>query len=157
MPIHGVLRQTDVVPFHEALQALYAERAAEMSRLGIWTGTMFSPAGPSGFLYEVALYWPDDRTAYHLHTLDPAHVAGLKPYAVNADARAYADRLKRDIIALYQQFGAAHFQIGRAYPYRARLAPQAATLLGGIKAMLDPQGLMNPGALGLDGPPARSA
>lgn len=149
VPIHGVLRQTDVVPFHDALKALYAERKVEMTRLGVWAGTMFSPAGPSGFLYEVALYWPDDRTAYHLHTLDEDHVATLPTYPENAEARAFTDTLKRDIIALYQAHGAAHFQIGRAYPYQDRLDPQAAALLSGIKAMLDPQGLMNPGVLGL--------
>lgn len=149
VPIHGVLQQDAVVPFHDALKALYETRKAEMERLGIWSGTMFSPAGSSGFLYEVALYWPDDRTAYHRHTLTPDHVAGLKSYPENAEARAYTHQLKAEIIALYQQFGAAHFQIGRAYPYRDRLDPQARALLLGIKATLDPKGLMNPGALGL--------
>lgn len=148
VPIHGVLRQTDVIAFHDALQALYAARAAEMKRLGIWSGTMFSPAGSAGFLYEVALYWPDDRTAYHVDTLDADHLAGLKAYAPNAETRAYVDQLKRDIIALYQEYGAAHFQLGRAYPYQPRLSAQASALIGGIKAMLDPQGIMNPGALG---------
>ncbi|SFN84324.1 FAD/FMN-containing dehydrogenase [Sphingomonas sp. OK281] len=149
VPIHGVLQQDAVVPFHDALKAFYETRKAEMERLGIWSGTMFSPAGSSGFLYEVALYWPDDRTDYHRHTLTPDHVAGLKPYPENAEARAYTHQLKAEIIALYQQFGAAHFQIGRAYPYRDRLDPQARALLLGIKAALDPKGLMNPGALGL--------
>ena len=149
VPIHGVLPHDQVVPFHDALMALYAARKAEMERLGIWSGTMFSPAGSSGFLYEIALYWPDDRTDYHRHTLTPEHVAGLEAYAENEEARAYTHQLKADIIALYQQFGAAHFQIGRAYPYRERLDPQALTLLLGIKAALDPNGLMNPGALGL--------
>jgi glycolate oxidase len=149
VPIHGVLPHDQVVPFHDALKALYATRKDEMERLGVWSGTMFSPASSSGFLYEVALYWPDDRTDYHRHTLDPAHVASLKPYAADADAKAYTHQLKADIIALYQQYGAAHFQIGRAYPYRARLDPHASALLDTIKAALDPKGLMNPGALGL--------
>jgi D-lactate dehydrogenase (cytochrome) len=47
-----------------------------------------------------------------------------------------------------QEHGAGHFQLGRAYPYRQRLSPQAISLLGAVKAELDPQGLMNPGALG---------
>ncbi|WP_235532408.1 FAD-binding oxidoreductase [Sphingomonas sp. Leaf20] len=149
VPIHGVLQQDKVVPFHDALRTLYETRKTEMDRLGIWSGTMFSPAGSSGFLYEVALYWPDDRTDYHRHTLTSDHVASLKPYAENAEARAYTHELKAAVIALYQQFGAAHFQIGRAYPYRDRLDPQALALLLGIKAALDPKGLMNPGALGL--------
>jgi D-lactate dehydrogenase (cytochrome) len=149
VPLHGVLKQDQVVAFHDALMALYARSKAEMDRLGVWSGTMFSPAGPAGFLYEVALYWPDDRTAYHLHTLDADHVASLKSYAPDAEARAYTEMLKSQIIALYQQFGAGHFQIGRAYPYRQRLGAPADALLVAIKGALDPRGLMNPGALGL--------
>jgi glycolate oxidase len=151
VPIHGVLRQDKVVAFHAALKLLYAKHKAEMQQFGVWAGTMFSPAGSSAFLYEVALYWPDDRTAYHLHTLDADHVANLPAYPANSESRAYADRLKGEIIDLYQQFRAAHFQIGRAYPYRKRLDPQADALLGLIKSALDPKGLMNPGALGLAG------
>lgn len=149
VPLHGVLRHADVVPFHDALKALYVTQKAEMDRLGVWAGTMFSPVGSSGFLYEVALYWPDDRTAYHLHTLEADHVASLPVYAANAEAREYTHHLKQQIIDLYQEFGAAHFQIGRAYPYHDRLDRQASALLGAIKSTLDPQGLMNPGALGL--------
>ena len=59
------------------------------------------------------------------------------------------DQLKREMIALYAVHEAAHFQIGRAYPYLDRLGPAAAALLRTVKAQLDPQGLMNPGVLGL--------
>lgn len=149
VPIHGVLRQSDVVAFHTAFQALLAERKTALDGLGIWTGTMFSPSGPSGFLYEVAIYWPDARSEYHRRTLGEEHLATLPSFPANAAARDAADQLKRDIVALMQDHGAAHYQLGRAYPYQPRLDPQAAILLKGLKAQLDPQGLMNPGVLGL--------
>ena len=120
-----------------------------MEEMGIWAGSMFSPVGSAGFLYEVALYWPDARTAFHNTVLNPDQLAALPEHAANARSRAFVERLKGEIIALYQQFGAAHFQIGRAYPYRQRLDPQASALLAAIKAQLDPHNLMNPGALGL--------
>lgn len=149
VPLHGVLTHDSAVAFDMAFQNLLKERAAEMDRLGVWTGTMFSPAGPSGILHEVALYWPDDRSAYHRMMLGDDYLAQQPQFADNATAREYADELKQAIIALYQEHGAAHFQIGRAYPYQNRLDPRAKRLLQAIKRELDPAGLMNPGALGL--------
>lgn len=149
VPLHGVLAHDQAVPFDTAFKALVASRQTEMNRLGVWLGTMFSPAAQVGFLYEIALYWPDDRNAYHHETLGAEHLASLPAFAANSEARDYVDRLKNDIIALMQAHGAGHFQIGRAYPYQQRLSPPASGLLRAIKAELDPKGLMNPGALGL--------
>lgn len=148
VPVHGVLTHDRAVAFNDAFHALLAARKAEMDRLGVWTGTMFSPVGPSGFLYEIALYWPDARTDYHLTTLGAEYIAGLKDFPANPEAKAYADEVKEAIVALMQQFGAGHFQIGRAYPYQSRLSDRAKSLLGAVKRELDPKGLMNPGALG---------
>ena len=148
VPVHGVLAHDQAVPFDHAFKALLAEWQGRMVENGVWIGTMFSPVGSSGFLYEIALYWPDDRTAYHRDVLGEAYLGGLPHFPANAASRACAGELKEAIIALYQQFGAAHFQIGRAYPYQQRLDPRAAALLRVIKQELDPAGLMNPGALG---------
>ncbi len=149
VPIHGVFAHDQVVPFDTAFKALIASRKAELDRLGIWTGTMFSPVGSTGFLYEIALYWPDARTAYHLQTLDGEHMQSLPDFPANPEARAAANDLKEAIVALMQDYGAGHFQLGRAYPYQPRLSAPAKALLGAIKRELDPKGLMNPGALGL--------
>lgn len=149
VPIHGVLTHDRAVAFDTAFKALLAERAERMAELGVWTGTMFSPAGPAGFLYEIALYWPDDRSDYHRMMLGDDYLAALPQFADNPAARDYAEELKVAIIDLYQQFGAAHFQIGRAYPYAARLDPEALALLQAIKRQLDPANLMNPGVLGI--------
>lgn len=149
VPVHGVLRQRDVAPFHAELTALLARHQAAMDRLGVWIGTMFSPVGSTGFLYEIAIYWPDARTAYHDTVLDRAHLDAIPAYPAAPEAAALADLLKRDMIALYAAHDAAHFQIGRAYPYRDRLDPAALALLRAVKATLDPKGLMNPGVLGL--------
>ena len=149
VPLHGILSHTDVLPFHDALLALYGSRAADMQRLGIWYGGMFSPVGSSGFLYEIALYWPDVLTSYHERMLDESFRSALPRYAENPAARDFIDQLKHDLIELYAEHGAAHFQIGRAYSYRKRLDPQADALLQAIKKQLDPRDLMNPGVLGL--------
>ena len=149
VPIHGVLAHDCVVEFDAAFRALLDERASRMAELGVWTGTMFSPVPTAGFLYEIALYWPDDRTEYHRMTLGDDYLAQLPQFSDNPAARDYAEGLKLAIIDLYQQFDAAHFQLGRTYPYQSRLDPAALRLLKAIKRELDPDGLMNPGVLGL--------
>lgn len=148
VPMHGVFAHHEVLPFNTAFHQLIADWQARMDQHGVWIGTMFSPVGSSGFLYEVALYWPDARTPYHLTVLDKGHIASLPDYPANPAARELTDQLKEAIVALMQEYGAGHFQIGRAYPYQNRLLPSARALLGAIKQQLDPQGLMNPGALG---------
>jgi D-lactate dehydrogenase (cytochrome) len=148
VPIHALLAHDQAVAFDAAFKALIASRKAEMDKLGVWVGTMFSPVGSTGFLYEVALYWPDTRTAYHKATLGEEYLASQPHFDANEASRAYADDLKNAIIKVMQDHGAAHFQIGRAYPYQTRLAPQMQSLLGAIKRELDPKGLMNPGVLG---------
>lgn len=149
VPVHGILPQVQAEPFHDALASMFARHKAEMERLGVWCGTMFSPVGSTGFLYEIAIYWPDARTAFHDTILDPDHLNTIPAYPASAEAAALADQLKREMVALYASHDAAHFQIGRAYPYQQRLDPAMQALLRAIKNQLDPHGLMNPGVLGL--------
>jgi len=48
------------------------------------------------------------------------------------------------------QNGACHMQIGKDYPYLETRKPEMAGMIRKLKGLLDPSGLMNPGALGLD-------
>jgi glycolate oxidase len=149
VPLHGVLPHSQVAPFHDALEALYAVRADEMKRLGVWRGAMFETVGSTGLLYEVALYWPGPPTAYHQAVLPADYLSGLPSYADDAEVNAFVHQLKADITALYAQYDAVHFQLGKTYPYAGVLQPEPLALLRAVKAAVDPEGLMNPGALGL--------
>jgi FAD/FMN-containing dehydrogenase len=149
VPLHGVIPHSKVIVFHEALNALYADRAADMKRLGIWTGGMFATVNTSGFLYEIALYWPGPQTDYHRAAVPADYLATLPTYADDPEVGVFVGALKQDITALFGQFGAVHFQLGKTYPYAAGLAPETLAVLKAIKTAVDPDGLMNPGALGL--------
>jgi FAD/FMN-containing dehydrogenase len=51
---------------------------------------------------------------------------------------------------MFMRMGAAHFQIGRFYPYRDSRHGDTFALLRAVKQHVDPDGLINPGVLGLD-------
>ena len=149
VPLHGILPHSKIQPFHDALSRLYAERAEEMARRGVWAGGMFEYVGSSALLYEVALYWPGAITEYHRAALPADHLATLPVYPHDPETEAFVERLKGDITALFSSFQATHFQLGKTYPYAEVLAPQTLALVRAVKAAVDPEGLMNPGALGL--------
>lgn len=149
VPLHGIIAHSAVPAFQAALVHFYAEREETMRALGVWTGGMFATVGSGGFLYEIAIYWPDAISAYHRNTLPADHLAQIPHYPENLEARAYVHRLKDDLIALYAEHDAVHFQIGKAYPYIDRLKAPAQALACAIKRELDPAGLISQRSLGL--------
>lgn len=149
VPLHGILPHANVTAFHAALKTFYAERADTMKTHGVWTGGMFATIGSSGFLYEIAIYWPDVQQAYHKAVVPADYLAGLPSYPDNPAARAYVQQFKTDMIALFVAHGATNFQLGKAYPYASRLNDAPLALVKAIKAQVDPAGRLSPGGLGL--------
>ncbi|MGF7150423.1 D-lactate dehydrogenase (cytochrome) [Sphingomonas zeicaulis] len=149
VPLHGILPHSRVAGFERDYRALLGTREAEMKRLGVWLGGMFATVGSGGFLYEIAMYWPDEITDYHRAAVPADYLASLPTYPANPEARAYIHQLKSDIIALFEAHGATNFQLGKAYPYAERLKADALALVKSIKAALDPEARLSPGNLGL--------
>jgi D-lactate dehydrogenase (cytochrome) len=149
VPIHGILAPSRVLGLDEAIRAVFAREAERMRALGVWVGFMFENVGSSGFLYEIAFYWPGQPNAFHRAKLTGEFLAGLPAYEHSQAALDLVHALKTEIIELYRAHGATHFQLGKVYPYTQSLMPQTLSLIRAIKAELDPRGLMNPGALGL--------
>lgn len=149
VPVHGIIPHSSVQTFHRDLEALYSQRNDDMKQLGIWYGGMFATAGSSGFLYEIALYWPDEISAYHQEVIPQDYLSSLPVYPENLDARTYIHELKEAIIELFIKHNAVNFQLGKAYPYASRVSAEALHLVKSIKQATDPQGKMSPGSLGL--------
>ncbi len=149
VPLHGVLAPSCVGIFHKELEAIFERHAAEMQRLGVWVGRMFESVGVSGFLYEIAYYWPGPPTPYHQGVLPADYLATLPAYPTSSEAEKLVELLRAEAIDLYQKFHATHFQLGRVYPYLDVLSAPARAAVKAIKAHLDPTGIMNPGVLGL--------
>lgn len=149
VPVHGVVRHSQALPVIEAIGALYGENADDMERLGVGAGYMFLTVAQTGFLIEPVFYWPDALGEIHRRSVEPGHWAKLKRFPVDTEARALVEKLRAAVIDIFGRVGGMHFQIGRTYPLKAGTDPRGWTILEALKAEVDPDGRMNPGALGL--------
>ena len=149
VPVHGVLANSRVAAFHQALQDLYAHQRLAMARHGVWTGAMYESVGAGCLMYEVGIYWPDELSDYHQATLTDKQKLRAGAPQGNPAARAWVEGFKAELVALFDAHGATHYQIGTVYPYLERMGATAVELVQGVKDLLDPQGRMSPGVLGL--------
>lgn len=146
LPIHGLFAWSALSAFHTdylSLKANYAERMAEH---GVSVAEFFAAVAGIGLLYEPVIYWGDEYTLYHHAFRMPQDERGSASPTGNPAGRALVEEMVEAIIALMRGHGATHFQIGRLYPY-AKLREDG--LLQRLKAQLDPDNIINPGALGL--------
>ncbi|KAB2838088.1 MAG: FAD-binding oxidoreductase, partial [Burkholderiales bacterium] len=148
VPVHGILSLADAPAAITAIEAHIRSRQEALLAAGIEYSPLLVNVS-NGILFEPCFYWFDALTPLHLE----AYGEGLDPsWRQRPDApetRRVVAKLWEEVAALFTRFGATHFQLGRRYACRERLTPAAAALLAAVKRELDPQGLLNPGALGL--------
>jgi FAD/FMN-containing dehydrogenase len=149
VPIHTVLPFSKVLPFRRDLEKLYGEHAERMRAARVDYGAMFMTVSTNAFLYEPVFYWEDARNACHERLVPADYLATLPEYPANPAGAALVAEMKRAIIDLMHRHGGAHLQIGKVYPYLADREAEAEKLLRDLKRSVDPQGRLNPGALGL--------
>jgi hypothetical protein len=149
VPMHGILPFSKSQAFHQRISQLHAEYAERMEQHKVEKAAMFSTISTNGFLYEPVFYWEDDRTPYHKRYLPQEYLDTLPEYAANPEGRALVAELRKKIQDIFSEFGAVHLQVGKSYPYMRGRQPQSVHILKDLKQSLDPDGLMNPGALGL--------
>jgi hypothetical protein len=102
------------------------------------------------FGIEPVLYWKDSPSALRREVASAARAMALAAIRPNQEATSAALDLRRRMVRLFRELRAAHHQIGKYYPFREALdGTPTWELLCELKALLDPQGRMNPGALGL--------
>ncbi|MFN7053959.1 FAD-binding oxidoreductase [Hyphomonas sp.] len=149
VPVHGIVAMEDGPKMWAALDAYFASITDEMARHRIEHGYLVTTLSTTGYLIEPVFLWPEELLEIHEEFVEPAHLKKLKRHASNPEATEAVKRARRGVIDLFDSFGAAHFQIGRSYPYADILDTASLDLLKSIKALLDPNATINPGALGL--------
>lgn len=152
LPPSTILPFSKVAAFHADLERRIAARKEQMEALGVEVVPVFATIGTSGFLYEIVMMWDDDVDEFHRRHTNPDLVAKVEHRDAAPAARQLAADLRGDLIEAGFQHGGAHVQIGKVYPFTRERDGGAMSLLEALKRELDPQGLCNPGALGLAAP-----
>jgi glycolate oxidase len=149
VPVHGMVPHSKAVETMRAIEAVFAAHQTQIDAYDIGCGYLCLTVGHGTFLIEPVFFWPDAMTEIHRTYVEADHLANLKGFAENLAARALVESMREAIIAAFQTHGAAHLQIGKAYPYRSGLTPATDALLQAVKRQIDPQARINPGSLGL--------
>lgn len=149
-PTHGVLPFSKVHQHHADFEALLVEYRERMDRHRVQLTRMLMSFSTQCFIYEPTFLWEDERSVYHRRVYPPALLAAKPEFPANPEGRALVKELKGRIGELCIKNGASHMQVGKDYPYLRTRTPEVRALVQSLKAVLDPEGLMNPGALGLD-------
>lgn len=150
LPIHGMFPHSKVQEAYAAVEALFDRHREHSEKLGIGTGYLFATVATNGFIVEPVFFWPDEIDKIHKATVEANHLAKLKGFPANLEAREMVAKLRSELIELLSDLGAVHTQIGKSYRYRKGLKPGAWGLVKSLKNVLDPTGRINPGSLGLD-------
>jgi FAD/FMN-containing dehydrogenase len=148
-PSHGIVPHSRAVALVDALKLFFAARTESFERHGIEWGFVPFAISTNAILIEPMLYWPDAREAYHERMIAPAHLGKLPVLPANPEAAEAMRMLRLDLTRFWMEQGCVHLQIGKTYRYLESRQPAVRTLLEQIKSSVDPNGLMNPGSLGL--------
>ena len=152
VPIHGVARNSDAPKVFAAIAKFYDDNKALMDEHGIFHGTLIATIGPSSVVVEPCLYWPDTRNPLIEDAMPSEHLAKLPTHEHDEETWQVVCDIKQRMIDLLFDLGTVHMQIARTYRYLDSLDEASLALLKAVKAQVDPQGLMNPGSLGLAKP-----
>lgn len=153
VPVHGHVSLSNAPLFFAEVRALFDSMADEFAGHGVHTGFLFSSLSTNAITIEPVFYWPKPYRPIHQTMVEPSHLARLPQLGANAQANAdkataVVTRAREGVKDIARKFGAAHFQIGRSYDYRASRDEASKALLDRIKQFADPDGKLNTGSLG---------
>ena len=149
VPVHGIVAMSDGPACWAEIEALFETYAERFKVHDVTTGTLVTTLGTTGYLIEPVFLWPDDLFALHEESVETGYLKGLKPKPADPAATELVAEARGAVVDVFKRHGAAHFQVGRTYPLAETRSAPTLALLRSVKQALDPDNLINPGALGL--------
>lgn len=150
VPVHGIVPMSEGPATWAEIDDVFASMRAELDACEILTGYLVTSLSTTGYLVEPVFIWPEALFALHEASVEKSWLDRLPRHAPNPEATALVAEARAKVVDVFKRRGGAHFQIGRTYPYLATRAPETRALVETLKAALDPHGVVNPGALGLN-------
>ncbi|MCC5869177.1 MAG: FAD-binding oxidoreductase [Gammaproteobacteria bacterium] len=149
--LNAKVAHSDALAMIDAVEQVIAPYRARMETHGVTTTQLLIAISNHAFSVEPVLHWRDEWLPIHRSSPDDDHLATLEEPAADPATRALVADIRAALVAMFAEHGAASNQLGKTYPHLEMLRPETAALLRGIKRQLDPDGLVNPGVLGLPG------
>jgi FAD/FMN-containing dehydrogenase len=149
LPTHGLFSHSNVGKALAEMDAYLDANKAELNASGVSWGSICFAVGPNAICIEPLIYWVDPQLAMHDRSKNLTDLDSLAKSPETPEARLAVKALRENLVAIFTRHGAVHMQIGKDYPYRQTRQPNTYALLENIKGILDPDGLVNPGSLGL--------
>lgn len=149
VPIHGIVPVSEGEATWAEIDAGFEAMRDELDAHDILTGFLITSLGTTGYLVEPVFIWPEEIWPIHEQTVEPEVAKRVPRHEPNPDATAVVEKARQVVLDVFTEHKAAHFQIGRTYPYKQERSPETWALLKAIKAAVDPKGIINPGSLGL--------
>lgn len=147
--LNAKVAHSDAKKLVDAVEDLIARHKPALDAHGVVVSRLITVIGNHVFSYEPVFNWHDAWLPMHNASMSAQLKSQLAEPAANPDARGAVMAVRAEIVDLFAQLGAQSNQIGRTYHYADILRPEALSLLEGIKRLVDPSNLINPGALGL--------
>ena len=148
-PIHALIPHSKAVSVIDGVEKIFSEQYDLMGREGVGAGYLFATVSTNCFVVEPVFFWPDAMTEIHRDTVEPGVLKKLPGFEENPEARRAVALIRERLLEFFCEMGAAHLQVGKAYPYKKGLKPASWELVRQLKNILDPGNRINPGALGL--------
>jgi D-lactate dehydrogenase (cytochrome) len=150
IPVHGYFPLSRAIPAAQTTEKFLADRRALMDQWGIKTSYLTCFSGPE-FVIEPSFYWQDKLGDFRLSLIEPEFAEKWKDIPANEARRQVALQLRDELRDLFDGLGGLHLQIGKYYPFKEIMNNEALPrVIEGLKSVVDPDRLMNPGALGLN-------